>query len=258
MIMYENSTTISPSANEHLEGPVDLTAPAAVVPGVVVMDVSFSMNGALPAAREALNDLIADMRRAPLVAEMAHMAIVTFAGSAATDLSFAQIADPAVHLPELSSRGGGTNYAGALEATRSELASGLPLLGTATDGGRRVVNRPTVYFVSDGQPNTGGDWRAALAALKEERWSPNVFSFGFGDADRGVMAELADDGCAYFAADGNTPQGVLQQIMRVILKSMVSVSQAVAGNASSVAAPDPSSDPNTAGLVKTDPISVGP
>lgn len=240
---------------EGYDAPVNLTAASAVIPGVIVVDVSASMQAALGLAQQATDGMIGDMRLEPLVAEMAHMAIVTFAGDASVDLPFSQIANPAVLLPELSIRGGGTNYEAALMTALEVLKDGLPELAMSSDNGKRVVNRPTIYFISDGMPNVGGDWRAAAAALREQRWAPNMFAFGFGDAHRATMQEIADEGCAYFAADGQTPQAMLGQIMRIILRSMVSVSQAVAGGQATALAPDPSQDPATSGIVRLDPIN---
>lgn len=235
------------------DGPVPVTGPAVCVPGVLVIDVSWSMANALPAARAALDDFIAELRRTPQVAEVAWLSIVTFADTTEELLGFSRIADPAVQLPVLSPRGNGTNYEAGLDQAHRTLATGLPALTTTADG-RRAVNRPTIYFISDGQPNTGGDWMAVRRAIKAHDWAPNIFAFGFDQADEHVIRQVADEGLAYFAAAGEVPLTVFKMILKVIFRSLITVSAAAAGGAAAAPPPDPTADPATAGLVRLDTV----
>jgi uncharacterized protein YegL len=236
-----------------VEAPPHVGEAVNAVPGVLVLDTSWSMVDELGSVTTALNDFILGLRRSPLVAAQAHMAIVTFADTARTALEFCQIASPDVQVAGLTACGNGTNFRAALDETYRVLHDGLPALARARDGSRRQVMRPTIYFVSDGQPNLEAEaWPRSLARLDGERWRPNRFAFGFGDADRAVIRRIADEGCAYFADEGKTPLGVLQRILRIVLRSMVTISQAAATGGTRATPPPP--EP---GMIQIDAIDVG-
>ncbi|HEV7719673.1 MAG TPA: VWA domain-containing protein [Iamia sp.] len=238
------------------EGPPTSITTQVAVPGLIVADVSWSMFDALVSARLALMGLVEDLKNHPIVAEQAQMAIVTFADTALTVLGFSPLADPAVTVPELHARGNGTNYEAALAEVRRLLQEGLRALATSPDGAKRVVYRPTVYFISDGQPNCGGDWEAQLQAIRALPVRPNIMAFGFADADRSTILRIADEGMAYFAHDGQTPSAVFDQILQVILNTLVTVTQGVAGGQATGAVFDPSTSAATSGLVLLDKVDV--
>jgi uncharacterized protein YegL len=224
----------------------------SVVPGVIVLDTSWSMERELTTVAAALDEFIVGLRRSPLVAAQAHMAIVTFADTARTALEFCQIADPSVRVGQLRPGGGGTSFRAAFDETYRVLREGLPDLAKGPDGGKRQVKRPTIYFISDGQPNIDADlWRQSLAQFDAHKWRPNRFAFGFGDADRSVIHEIADKDCGYFADDGKTPMRVIEQILGIVLRSMVTISQAANGGRTGTPPPDPGD-----GMVKIDDIDV--
>ena len=238
------------------EGPVAAVDTEVAVPAVLGLDVSWSMSAALVQARATVQGLVTKMRLEPLVAQHARVAIVTFADDAVEVMGFKPLADPSVAVPELAARGNGTNYGAGLDQVHSTLETGIPTLAKPVDGTKQVVHRPTVFWVSDGQPNTGGDWHPAHERLRSLRFRPNIVAFGFGDADRNVIRSIADEGCAFFAEDGQQPADVFDQILRMILRTMVTVTNGAAAGASTGVVPDPKSDPATSGLLGLGPITT--
>src|SRR5262245_18720111 len=92
--------------------------------------------------------------------------------------------------------------------------SGATMYGQAFDTLRETINndvnnlkaqghqvfRPTVFFLSDGQPNDS--WQASYLALTDPGWRPrpNILAFGFGQADASVIRQVATQNA--FMSDG--------------------------------------------------------
>lgn len=241
-------------APEENQSPVRVNAETKTIPALLVVDTSISMQHCLADVRAALEEFIAQLRREPLTAEFVRLSIVTFGGDAGCELPMSSIADPATTLSNLAVRHGGTNYTEGFTQAHEALASGLSGLRATGDAVRVRIQRPNMFVVTDGQPNRGGPWQGALQHIRDEKWRRNVFAFGFGDVERHVITEIADEGLAYFAADGQTPMAVFTGILKVILASLVSLS-AAAGSGAGAMAP-PAVDPATHGLIKLDSISL--
>jgi uncharacterized protein YegL len=243
-----------------LEGPAEVGEVGIAVPGLIVLDVSWSMAGDLDRASAALERFRTKLRQNGMTSPNAYLGIVTFADTARTDLQLTLVADPSVEMPRITARGNGTNFHAAFTEALAAYRAGLPHLATTADGRKRQVFRPSVFFVSDGEHNTSGDWTTPLAELKSRSWRPNVFGFGYRDADPAVIAKIADEGLAYYARQGEDPDTMFEKILEVILRSMVSATVTANGQAATPNAPttvpvvDPSADPATAGLARIDPI----
>lgn len=243
-----------------LEAPAQVGEVGIAVPGLIVLDVSWSMAGDLDRAAAALERFRSKLRQNGMTSSNAYLGIVTFADTARTDLQLTLVADPSVEMPPITARGNGTNFHAAFSEALAAYRAGLPLLATTADGRKRQTFRPTVFFVSDGEHNTGIDWTAPLAELKSRSWKPNVFAFGYRDADPTTIRAIADEGLAYFAKQGEDPDTMFEKILEVILRSMVSATVTANGQAANPTAPttvpvvDPSTDPATAGLALIDPI----
>lgn len=243
-----------------LEGPAQVGEVGIAVPGFIVLDVSWSMVTDLERAAAALERFRSKLRQNAMTSSNAHMGIVTFADTARVDLPLTLVADPTVVMPPISARGNGTNFAAAFTELLAAYRASLPALATTLDGRKRQIFRPNAFFVSDGEHNTGGDWQAPLAELKSRSWRPNVFAFGYRDADPATIRTIADEGLAYFAKHGQDPDTMFEKILEVILRSMISATVTANGQTTNPAAPttvpvvDPSTDPATAGLARIDPI----
>jgi uncharacterized protein YegL len=217
----------------------------------MLFDVSWSTVDFIHAMNSGIEKFTTHMRQIPEVSSTAYVGLVSFADDARVELPLTRLADPATEVPDLACRGNGTNYSAAFVAALQQFRSDLPAL---TDGpqGHRQVFRPTIYMVTDGYPNVGGDWRAPLRELRTRSWRPNIFAFGYGEADRAVVREIASEGCAYFASDGQTPDAMFDAILQVIMRSVMDVHITGTVNAQGGAGVPQSSpppiDPATLGL----------
>ncbi len=210
--------------------PSPVAAPPPVAPGAVigqvlpmyfVGDESHSMSGdPIAAVNQGLVDLRDEVAKHPLIGKKVRFGIITFADTAETRLQLSELSEDLV-LPTLAPRGRGTSYASALEALRQTIPADVALL----KGSGYQVHRPSVFFLSDGQPTEKADkWRTRLADLRDPgfRERPNVLAFGVGDADPEVIRELATSPrYGFMMTTGASTAGAIAEFATSMLNSMV-------------------------------------
>lgn len=193
-----------------------------VLPIYFVADESHSMRGApIAAVNQGLLDLRDEVARHPLIGKKVQFSIITFADTAEIRLGLSELNEEMM-LPELTPRGRGTSYASALEALRQALPGDVARL----KAGGYQVHRPSVFFLTDGQPTEKEErWQTALKALRDSAFKerPNVLAFGVGEAEPTVIAQLASTpGYAFMMADGVSTAGAIAEFATSMLNSMVS------------------------------------
>ena len=81
------------------------------------------------------------------------------------------------------------------------------------------MNRPAVFFLSDGQPTEKeAKWKERLAELKDPAFNerPNILAFGVGDADPKVIPQLATSPAhAFMMREGVSSAGAIAETARV-------------------------------------------
>jgi uncharacterized protein YegL len=213
------STAVDPSgAVPAFSGPVI----GQVLPIYFVGDESHSMAGdPIQAVNQGLIDLRDEVAKHPLIGKKVRFGIITFADSAQTRLELSELSEELI-LPVLAPRGRGTSYASALESLRQTIPGDIALL----KGSGYQVHRPTVFFLSDGQPTEKEDrWRKRLEELRDPAWGerPNILAFGVGDADAKVIQQLATTPrYAFMMSDGSSTAGAIAEFATSMLNSMVS------------------------------------
>jgi uncharacterized protein YegL len=193
-----------------------------VLPIYFVGDESHSMSGApIAAVNQGLIDLRDEVAKHPLLGKKVRFGIITFADTAQTRLDLSELSEELM-LPTLAPRGRGTSYAAALDALRQAIPADIALLKSS---GYRV-HRPTVFFLSDGQPTENqARWRAALEELTDRSFKerPNILAFGVGDAEAWVIQRLASNPrYAFMMTDGVSTAGAIAEFAASMLNSMVS------------------------------------
>jgi uncharacterized protein YegL len=193
-----------------------------VLPIYFVGDESHSMRGdPIDAVNQGLVDLRDEVAKHPLIGKKVRFGIITFADTAQTRLELSELREDLL-LPELQTRGRGTSYASAFEALRQTLPADVALL--KVNGYQ--VHRPAVFFLSDGQPTEKEErWRSALAELRDPsfRERPNILAFGVGDAEPGVIAQVANSPRhAFMMREGVSTAGAIAEFAASMLNSMVS------------------------------------
>ncbi len=234
----EPSVPVAPVHAPAPDEPVGMPAPAAaplalapaaldtvigqVLPMYFVGDESHSMAGApIEAVNQGLVDLRDEVAKHPLIGKKVRFGIITFADTAQTRLELSELSEELL-LPTLAPRGRGTSYASAFEALRHTIPADIALLKS----GGYQVHRPSVFFLSDGQPTDKEDnWRARLEELKDPGFAqrPNMLAFGVGDADPKVIQQLASaPRYAFMMTDGVSTAGAISEFAASMLNSMVS------------------------------------
>jgi uncharacterized protein YegL len=193
-----------------------------VLPIYFVGDESHSMRGdPIEAVNQGLVDLRDEVAKHPLIGKKVRFGIITFADTAETRLELSELSEE-LFLPTLSTRGRGTSYASAFDALRHTIPADVALL--KVNGYQ--VHRPTVFFLSDGQPTEKeARWHERLAELKDPgfRERPNILAFGVGDADPKVIQQLASSPThAFMMREGISTAGAIAEFAASMLNSMVS------------------------------------
>ena len=193
-----------------------------VLPIYFVGDESHSMRGApIAAVNQGLIDLRDEVAKHPLIGKKVRFGIITFADTAETRLELSELSEDLI-LPTLSTRGRGTSYASAFEALRHTIPGDIALL----KGSGYQVHRPSVFFLSDGQPTEKENkWRARLDELKDTAFKerPNILAFGVGDAEPKVIQQLASSPrYAFMMTEGLSTAGAIAEFATSMLNSMVS------------------------------------
>jgi len=208
-------------------GTVGVEERYAVFPFYLCLDVSASMaGGPIDSVNRQLPLLRANVGQDPAIAEVIRFGLVTFSDVARTVLPLCDLS--MVELVPVVAAEGRTSYAAAFEHLRQVIEDDYH---ASRAGGDRWY-RPAVIFLSDGRPTDPEErWQAAHRRLTDPAWKrhPNILAFGFGDADPGVLAHVAESkpNRAFIAAEGAEPARVVPELMAGLIQSIVSSSASV-------------------------------
>lgn len=196
-----------------------MNARATLLPFYALCDVSASMRdgdriGALNDALAATCDAAA---MHPVVSDRIRLAVLTLSADAEVALPLCDLA-MLDSVPTLSPRGL-TSYGAGFSLLRDTIEADVAQL--VAD--RYRVFRPAVFFLTDGRPTDRGDvWRAALSRLVDAEFPhrPNIVSFGFGDAEDSIVAEIATL-AAYAASDAVSAAAAIASFATLLVESVV-------------------------------------
>jgi uncharacterized protein YegL len=196
-----------------------VTAYATLLPFYAVCDVSASMRQ--DSRIEALNQAIAATCDAaalnPVVADRVRLSIIAFAADARLTLPLCDVG-LLDELPTLATRDL-TSYSAAFDLLRATIEADAAQL--VADGFR--VFRPAVFFLTDGRPtDPARTWRDALGRVHDPDFPhrPNVVTFGFGDADRAILREVATV-ASYVATDAASGAAAIASFGTLLVESVV-------------------------------------
>jgi uncharacterized protein YegL len=120
---------------------------------------------------------------------------------------------------------GGSHYESAFTCLKQTIQTDIAKL---RNKGYANIQRPIVFFISDGEP-TDTNWQAAHAAVADKNWSfsPHIIAFGVGGAQAETIREVATKvdkagkNFAYLADDNADPGAVLKEIFKSLLGSII-------------------------------------
>lgn len=196
-----------------------------VLPIYFVADESGSMEPVKGKLNEGLRSLLDTLHTESFAAAKVRLAVLGFSDTTKCHL---ELSDPrhVTKMPELGAYNS-TSY----ESAFRELRRRIPEDVAALKGESYLVNRPAIFFLTDGAPNADEPWRDALAELKrpEFREHPNILAFGIGQADPKVIQEVASrEEYALVTVEGGNPGNAVANFVVALTQSIVSSGQALA------------------------------
>jgi uncharacterized protein YegL len=196
-----------------------MTTRATLLPFYAVCDTSASMReeGRIDVLNAAVAATCDAAAMHPVIADRIRFGLVSFSGEAEVALPLCDVGT-LDQVPTLVPRGL-TRYASAFTLVRATIEDDVAQL--VADGYR--VFRPTVFFLTDGQPTDAViEWRAALERMVDPDFPhrPNVVAFGIGHASRPMLAEVATV-AAYTAADSMSAPAAIAAFGTMLVESVV-------------------------------------
>ena len=227
---------------------------AKLLPFYLVIDVSYSMAGnKLDSASNVMPSIVDALARNPILSDKVRFGLIDFSNDAQVRLPLCDLLDPNLTLPGLSVRGG-TNYSAAFAVLRQEIEANVAQL----KADQYVVHRPTVWFISDGEPGDSEDtWRQAFAELTGSKMYPNFIPCGVDSADQQVMASLIHPSSGnkpmamYMMDPGFDPAKAITAMAEILISSMFASGYSLASGQSGTVLPPKSDLPS--GITQYDP-----
>ncbi|POX57041.1 hypothetical protein C3489_01980 [Streptomyces sp. Ru71] len=197
-----------------------------LLPVYVLADESGSMTAYVGDLNEGMKSLHVALLGEPMAAAKVRFSVLGFAGGVTERLVLADLRSEA-ELPRLSA-GGGTNYDAAFGALLQRIPQDVAAL--KAQGYR--VHRPAVFFLSDGQPTCGEEWRQTHSRLTDRSVTPaapNVIAFGIGEARADTILSVATrQDFAFVSLPGAQLGDSIARFFTALTKSVVESGNAMA------------------------------
>ncbi|TDC69173.1 vWA domain-containing protein [Streptomyces hainanensis] len=208
-----------------------------LLPVYLVADESGSMYPHLDELNAGLESLHRGLLAEPMAAAKVRLSVLGFANAVTERLVLADLRAE-TELPRLSA-GGGTSY----EAAFSALLRRIPEDVSTLKRQNYRVHRPAVFFMSDGVPNSGDDWRGVHHTLTDRSVTPaapNILAFGIGDAEAETMLAVATrTDHAWISVPGSQLGDSIKKFFTSLTKSMVQSANALNSGQAEVAVERP-------------------
>lgn len=190
-----------------------------VLPFYVVCDESYSMSDHLDTLRARLRELHHCVRNSPVVSPLVRFCLIGFADVPRLIVPLSRPHDLG-DIGTLSTRAA-SNFGAAFTLLRDTIERDLSELRRQS----YRIYRPTVFFLSDGQPTDPATWRLPHDRLLDPTWPdrPTIVAFGIGDADAETIRTVGR--CRAFLSTGDggtTPGEALRRFAEALTDSMLS------------------------------------
>jgi uncharacterized protein YegL len=217
----------APRTDAHIRADVGIENPEfgqIAMPFYLICDVSFSMSNEMPTLNRGIRRLYSAISGQPVVADVAHVSIMTFSGQANIAVPLGPAIAP--DIPRLTAEEGGTDYGTAFRTLAHAIRQDR--ISLRAQGYR--MYRPCAFFLTDGQP-TDRDWHQAFTrSLTYDRQTgiglkeyPIFIPCGFRDAKEEVLRQLAyppDRGRWYHSKSTSAEQSI-EGIMDVVVTTVI-------------------------------------
>lgn len=227
---------------------------AKLLPFYLVIDVSYSMTGAkLDAANRIMPQIVDALAQNPILSDKVRFGLIDFSDDAQVRLPLCDLLEPNLTLPALDVRGA-TSYSAAFTVLRNEIQSNVAQL----KADQFIVHRPTVWFISDGEPTDDeNSWRKAFADLTSSPMYPNLIPCGVDTADMKVMGSLIHPSSGnkpmalYMMEPGFDAAKAITAMAEILISSMLASGYSLASGQSGTVLPNKASLPT--GITQYDP-----
>ncbi|MCH0564488.1 MULTISPECIES: hypothetical protein [unclassified Streptomyces] len=197
-----------------------------LLPVYVLADESGSMASYVGDLNEGMKSLHVALLGEPMAAAKVRFSVLGFSNSVVEHLVLADLRSEN-ELPRLSA-GGGTNYDAAFAALLERIPQDVQTLKAQ---GYKVL-RPAVFFLSDGQPTCGEEWRQTHGRLIDRKVTgaaPNVIAFGIGGARaETILAVATEHKFAFISIPGAQLGDAIAKFFTALTKSVVESASAMA------------------------------
>jgi uncharacterized protein YegL len=227
---------------------------AKLLPFYLVIDVSWSMSGdKIDSANRIMPAIVDALAKNPILSDKVRFGLIDFSDDAQVRLPLCDLLDPNLTLPGLSIRGG-TSYSAAFTTLRKEIEANVAQL----KADQYVVHRPTVWFISDGEPGDSESTRTqAFSELTGSKMYPNFIPCGVDSADRNEMASLIHPSSGnkpmamYMMEPNFDPAKAITAMAEILISSMLASGYSLASGQSGTVLPPKSDLPS--GITQYDP-----
>jgi uncharacterized protein YegL len=190
-----------------------------VLPFYVVCDESYSMSDHMDTLRARLRELHHCLRNNPVVSTVVRFSLIGFADVPRLIVPLS----PPCELGDIGalSTHAASNFGAVFTLLRDTIEQDLAELRRQS----YRIHRPTVFFLSDGQPTDPVTWRRSHARLVDPNWPdrPKIVAFGIGDADAGTIRAVGQFRAFLSDRDsGSTPGEALHRFAEALTDSMLS------------------------------------
>ena len=196
-----------------------------VLPIYVVADESGSMAADIGELNQGLVSLLDALQGEEMAAAKVRFCVIGFSDDARCYMEPSDLRD-LEEMPTLSVRGS-TSFAAAFRMLHIRIPEDIAKL--KQEG--YLVNRPAVFFLTDGAPNTGDGWERPHADLTSPSFGPhpNILAFGIGSADAGTVKRIAtQERYAFVAAKGVDTGRAIAEFIKALTQSVIDSGRALA------------------------------
>lgn len=209
---------------------IDIAEGQEVMPFYLILDQSWSMRRDLDTLRQAVEQLISELRSDPETDDSAMLGVISFGDTAQVTIPLSRLSSIGT-VPQLRELGG-TKFSAAWRAYDSAVQTDTAKIRAKK--GR--IHRPCVFFLTDGEPGDRSAFRNVFLTTQgkdaTKMW-PYVVAYGFREAPAEVLKDIAypDFGeklGKWFLLKDRDPKAVIEQVKNLVNQTIV---QATSTNA---------------------------
>ncbi|GAB3981443.1 hypothetical protein V1634_06300 [Plantactinospora veratri] len=197
-----------------------------LLPIYVLADESASMRHLIGELNAGLVSLHQALLAEPMAAAKVRFTVIGFSDTAVLRMHLADLRRVDA-MPPLTSRNA-TSFGAAFQALLQQIPADVRQLKSQ----QYAVHRPAVFFLSDGQPSDGGNWRRfhqQLVDRNQTLGAPNIIACGIGDAEARTILEVATrPEYAFVSIQGSDIGQAIAKFCAALTKSVVESGRSMA------------------------------